>query len=204
MNDCDTGILMRNDYLSKRAAVLLYFLFDKTANFVDYSGGYGVATRMMRDIGFDYYWSDPMTQNLFSVGFEYRKDMKIEAVTAFECFEHFVDPNVDLEKILKISKNIIFSTELLPTAVPDQNMWWYYGFEHGQHVSFYSNKTFEYLAKKYKLNYYNLNGLGLLAERKFNPLILWFINRFAKWLFYVVKLNMVSRTVSDMEKIKND
>ncbi len=43
--------------------------------FLDYAGGYGVFTRLMRDIGFDFYWHDPYTQNLFANGFE--KDIKL-------------------------------------------------------------------------------------------------------------------------------
>ena len=58
----------------------------------NYAGGYGIFTRMMRDIGFDFYWLDKYADNLLTNGFEYNKKIhkKIEAITSFESFEHFV------------------------------------------------------------------------------------------------------------------
>jgi len=70
---------------------------------------------------------------------------KIDVITAFEIFEHFVNPLEDLEKIFSISHNVIFSTELLPNPVPKPNEWWYYGLEHGQHISFTQNKHYKRL-----------------------------------------------------------
>jgi len=201
INNCDTGILMRNNYLAKRASIIFYFLFDKHRKYLDYSGGYGIATRMFRDIGFDGYWDDPMTTNIFAKGFEYKKSMKIEAITAFECFEHFVDPVTELKKMLKISNNIVFSTEILPVTVPDPKSWWYYGFEHGQHVSFYSDETLNRLAKMYGLNYYNLLGVGLITKKKFSYIDIKMTTRLTELLFSYVKFNMKSLTISDMEKI---
>ncbi len=49
-------------------------------------------TRLMRDYGFDFLHYDKHTQNLFARGFEFH-DEKIEAITCFECFEHFVNPH---------------------------------------------------------------------------------------------------------------
>jgi hypothetical protein len=45
----------------------------------------------MRDIGFDYFWQDKYTENLFAQGFENTKikNGQIELLTCFEAFEHF-------------------------------------------------------------------------------------------------------------------
>ena len=51
----DTGIMSRNFFLAKVASTLIYYLFDKKSKFVDYAGGYGIFTRLMRDIGFDFF-----------------------------------------------------------------------------------------------------------------------------------------------------
>lgn len=169
INISDTGYMQRNLNLSKKLIILLRLFFDKNAKFLDYAGGYGVFVRLMRDIGFDYYWEDKFTSNLFARGFEYNKE-DIKAVTTFESFEHFVNPLEEIEKMLQISKNIIFSTELLPNPMPKPQDWWYYGLDHGQHISFYSKKTFEYIANKYNLNYSNVGGLHLLSEKKISNL----------------------------------
>jgi len=179
INISDTGYLSRNIYLSKKLTVLLSLFFDKKAKFLDYAGGYGVFVRLMRDIGFDFYWSDKYTQNMFARGFEGSLSENYEAITTFESFEHFVNPIEEIENMLASSKNIIFTTELLPYPIPKTSEWWYYGTEHGQHISFYSEKTLRYIAQKYKLNYYNLFGLHLITEKK--------IPNYAKYLLKLTK-----------------
>jgi len=203
INDVDTGLLSRNYSLLSYSSILIYYFFSNKGKFLDYAGGYGVFTRLMRDVGFDFYWYDPMSTNLFAKGFEYRDDMKIELLTAFECFEHFVDPVDDFEKMLKLSKNILFSTSLLPNPLPKPDEWWYYGFDHGQHIAFYTEKTFEYLASKNKLNYINLgNGLGLMCERKINRRLITISFLFRQALMGIVKKKMRSFTFLDMENLK--
>ena len=68
INLSDTGYVTRNVYLSRRALIILYFLFDRQARFLDYAGGYGILTRLMRDYGLDFLWSDEYTPNLFARG----------------------------------------------------------------------------------------------------------------------------------------
>lgn len=165
INISDTGYLSRNICLSKKLTILLSLIFNKKAKFLDYAAGYGVLVRLMRDIGFDFYWSDKYTQNLFARGFEGSLNSKYEAVTIFECFEHFLNPLQEMENLLKFSENIIFTTELLPSSVPGPSEWWYYGLDHGQHIAFYSVKTLNYIAAKYNLLYYNLGGLYLFSRK---------------------------------------
>src|SRR5438128_9866447 len=54
--DIDTGLLARNVALSKRLSPLLFFLSGRDGPYLDIAGGYGLITRLMRDIGFDFYW----------------------------------------------------------------------------------------------------------------------------------------------------
>jgi len=203
MNISDTGIMSRNIYLSKVTATLIYFLFEKNAKFLDFAGGYGIFTRLMRDIGFDFYWYDPFTPNLVARGFEYNKSIKdMELITSFESFEHFVYPLKEIEKMLKISKNIVFSTELLPNPIPKPNEWWYYGLEHGQHISFYSLKTLKFIAKKYHLNFYSIGLVHLLTFKKFSSIMLKILAKLNRLgLFTFVRRNMKSKTFEDMQKI---
>jgi hypothetical protein len=50
--------MQRNINLSKMVATILLLFFDFRRKFLDYAGGYGVFVRLMRDIGFDFYWYD--------------------------------------------------------------------------------------------------------------------------------------------------
>lgn len=198
----DTGIMSRNIGSSKTTAVVLYFLFKKFGKFLDYGGGYGIFTRLMRDIGFDFYWYDPHSINLLARGFETtNKNYKYELVTAFEVFEHFDEPIKEIENIMQFSDNILFSTELLPSTLPKPREWWYYALESGQHISFYSYRTLKYIAQKYNMNLCsNSRNYHLFTKnRKITNKIFNFLLKFLRFgLFFYVKKKMKSLTVEDM------
>lgn len=202
----DTGILQRNIAFSKVSSVIIFLFFRRESPFVDYGGGFGIFTRLMRDIGFDFSWYDPFCENLFARGFEYRENVRdIGIVTSFENFEHFVEPLKDIEKILGISRNILFSTQLVSYPTPPPKDWWYYALEHGQHVSFYSKRTLEYIADRFSLQYYGYRDIHLLTPRKLPPSLFRAAVLLSKTGFAgFVRLVMRSRTIPDMESIKEE
>ena len=201
INVSDTGIIARNIYLAKTTAAIIYFLFERNARFLDYAGGYGLLTRMMRDIGFDFYWHDPFTKNLFARGFESMRSVEFELVTSFESFEHFVNPLQEIEKMLAISKNLLFTTELIPK--PEYEDWWYYGQEHGQHISFYSMRTLSFIASKYGLNLYSDGkSFHLFTEKKISSKLFKLLHRFNGIGYLYVRRTMKSKTFDDHEAIK--
>jgi hypothetical protein len=200
----DTGAVSRNINLSKTSSALIYFLFDKDRKFLDFAGGNGIFTRMMRDIGFDFYLCDLYAQNLFATGFEYSKKIEnINLITAFECFEHFINPISEIENLLKVSSNILFTTQLLPDEVPRLENWWYYALEGGQHISFYSLKTMSFIAKQYGLYFSSHRGINLFTKNKINNFIFCKIIEWENLLFHFVKKRMRSRTQEDFKIIKN-
>ncbi|MFN4083699.1 MAG: class I SAM-dependent methyltransferase [Bacteroidia bacterium] len=204
LNIEDTGTMVRNLKFSTILTTFLFIIFNKKARFVDWGGGYGIFTRLMRDIGFDFYWSDKYAQNLVARGFEYNNKMgKVDAVTAFEVFEHLENPVEELKSMLQITDTIIFSTEPILYPAPNKNNWWYYAFEHGQHIAFYHTQTFKYLAKKFNLNYYS-NGLNLhiLSSKKLNPTIVKLILRLSKYTYPIFKLFLKSKTNTDNVLLK--
>jgi 2-polyprenyl-3-methyl-5-hydroxy-6-metoxy-1,4-benzoquinol methylase len=208
INIMDTGILSRNIRLSEITAALLYSSFDTKKKYLDFAGGYGIFTRLMRDVGFDFYWHDPYTENMVSRGFEYdgNESDDIELITSFESFEHFTNPLEEIEKMLKISKNIIFSTSLIPKTIPKPEQWWYYGLEHGQHISFFSYKTLEYIAQKYDLNLYSdKEDIHMLTTKKianFDRVIKRLKKRFYRYLLLRrIKKKLDSKTRADMNYI---
>jgi len=204
INISDTGIMSRNLSLSQLSTLILFFFFNKNAKFLDFAGGYGIFVRLMRDIGFDFYWYDKFSNNLLARGFEYENEGGIELITSFEAFEHFDKPIEEIESMLKTSKNILFSTELYGDTPPNPDKWGYYGLNHGQHISFYNLRTLQDIAQKYNLNLYS-NGktLHLFTEKKLNNLLFNFVLKMNRLgTFYVVKRFLKSKTMSDWELLK--
>lgn len=195
INISDTGIMMRNIYFSKIVSSIIYFCFDKSAKYLDYAGGYGIFTRLMRDIGFDFYWHDDYATNLLARGFEMKKDEhKYELLTAFEVFEHLSDPVEEIKKMTELSDSILFSTVTLPQEIPPTD-WWYYGFEHGQHISFYAEKTLRTIADKFGMNFYTLKNLFLFTKKSLNPFklkIIYFASHFGLSLFIRYKMQSLT------------
>ncbi len=166
INISDTGIVSRNISLSNITTLIIYFLFNKNISGLDYAGGYGLFVRLMRDKGFNFHWHDPHTENLFARYFEYDQSTQYDVVTCFEAFEHFVNPLGELDKILSISRNIIFSTFLLPSPIPKPEDWWYYDLDNGQHISFYSRETLRAIAKKYGLFFYSSGYYHMFSSKQ--------------------------------------
>lgn len=170
----DVGLVARNIVLANVTNLILSLFFNKYGKFVDYGGGYGLFVRLMRDRGFDFYRYDTHCENLFAADFEADTggNDEFELVTAFELFEHLSNPLEEISELLELSTNILFSTELLPDHAPAPGDWWYYGLEHGQHVTFYTPRSLAIIAKKFSLNLYS-NGINihLLTDRKLSPLV---------------------------------
>ena len=200
----DTGVLSRNLHLAALSSVIIYFLLDSKAKFLDYGGGYGLLTRFMRDRGFDFYWYDPFAKNIFAKGFEGSADgsKKYEAITSFENFEHFTDPAHELERLVKLADTVILSTELLPEQAPSPAEWWYYCLEHGQHVSLYSYESLKHLADRYGLTLYsNRKNFHVLTRKSFPGWKFYFLAKTAFWgLSWIAKLS--PRTGEDMVHVQ--
>jgi hypothetical protein len=169
INQSDVGLVGRNLAQSKLTRSLITAFFSGNGQFVDYGGGYGLFVRLMRDKGFHFYRYDKYCDNLFAEGFDALPEStpEYELVTAFELFEHVADPISEMGEILQFSRSIFFSTSLLPVHAPRPGEWWYYGLEHGQHVSIYTQRALQLLAEKFNLNFYT-DGASyhLLTEKK--------------------------------------
>lgn len=160
---------------------ILKSLHHNSSTILDYGGGYGILCRLMRNLGYNFLWYDKYATNIFAKGFEY-KNQKVDLITCFEVFEHFAEPLNEIEKLLKISNELIITTDLYSdkNIVPPIS-WSYYTFDSGQHISFYSKKTFEYIAKKYDLNYLKINKCWhIFTKQKNVQLKLEFLNDISK------------------------
>ena len=70
INDCDTGIMIRNQTNVSLILATLTMLGKLDGAVVDYAGGYGILVRLLRDRGINALWSDPYCENLLARGFQ--------------------------------------------------------------------------------------------------------------------------------------
>ena len=165
----DIGLIKRNLEFAAKAAKLIAKHFNADRTFIDYAGGYGMFTRLMRDKGFDFYNTDKFCDNIFAQNFDLEdaKKSNFELLTAFEVLEHLNNPYVEIEEMLAHSPNILFSTEIVP--IENLADWWYFIPETGQHIALYTLKSLEYIAKKYSKNFYtNGSSLHIFTDKWFN------------------------------------
>ncbi|ATQ69563.1 MULTISPECIES: class I SAM-dependent methyltransferase [Methylosinus] len=191
ISDLDLGPVNRAIWGARIVEGVICSAFDANAKFVDWGGGYGVLTRLMRDRGYDFYWHDAHCPNLFAKAFVADESQSYALLSCFEVFEHFVEPRVEIEKMLKLSSNILFTTELPPNKITSQRDWWYLTPETGQHISIYSSRTLEHLAAQYGLRLMS-NGSSLhlltrepISERRFHAIardgrIAWLIRKLGR------------------------
>ena len=151
----DIGLVTRNTNLSACARLLIEQYFNPDARFLDYGGGYGLFVRLMRDAGFDFYWSDKFCKNLFAQGFEDNGNSQYELVTAFELLEHLVNPVQEVSEMLKLGNSILFSTSLLPESNPAPGEWWYYAPHEGQHIAIHTPESLKRLSQQLGCNLYS-------------------------------------------------
>ncbi len=178
ITDYDTGLVSRNIALAKITRRLLFFLLKPRQNsvYIDYGGGYGLFVRLMRDYGYPFLWYDKYTPNLFAKGLEADLNDRFDLMTAFELLEHLPDPKSEIDWILQHTDNFLFSTEFLPNSTPQPGEWWYYGVEHGQHISFYSKRSLLILARNNGMNFYTNNtNLHLITKMKLSGWLFHFL-----------------------------
>jgi len=201
INVSDTGIMSRNLLNLELVIATLALLGVRKSRVVDCAGGYGLLVRMLRDIGVDAYWKDAYAQNLVCNGFEYNGE-GAKLVTAFEAFEHFVDPVAEIDRLLEIAPNILITTTFIPSPAPLLGEWWYYGLEHGQHIGFFRKETMGYLAKKNGLHFMtDGSSIHLLTSRRVSNKMWLLFRKLAKLDLRLLTCGLRSKTWDDHLKM---
>lgn len=200
--DADTGLVQRNVLIAAKLAALLYFSFNSRGHYVDFAGGYGLLVRLMRDIGFDFYWEDKFCQNVLARGFDSTQaGGPITAVTAFEVLEHVADPvGFVTETLARFNtRTLIFSTELYSGEAAPARDWWYYSFANGQHISFFQERTLRKMAEVMGLQFYTMHGLHIFTDQSLrNELLSRVLTaRYAAPVALYVRQRLGSKTVAD-------
>ena len=112
--------------------------------------------------------------NLFAKGFEADRGEggRFALVTMFEMMEHLVDPVAELQPICAQTDHLLFSTLLLPPGRPSPDSWWYFNPTHGQHVSFFTIKALEVVARRLGRHFCSDGkSCHYMGTRRVNPLL---------------------------------
>lgn len=200
----DTGVLARNLRAREIVATFLHLAGMRGAAGLDYAGGYGLFTRLMRDAGFPFHWADPYTANLFARGFEWRPGMAPpRVVTAFEVLEHWARPLEEFRRIAALGPEwIVTSTELHPGPAPDP-AWSYLVPETGQHIAFYRPDTLRWMSREAGYPHARIGPAFQLFGRRPLPGLAWTVAlRFGALLWPLVRGLRPSLTLEDSERLR--
>jgi len=138
----DTGAAQRT--IDNLVAAYVASRLLKLRNVLDFGGSDGLLCRLLRDYSVNCYVSDKFAKTLYAQGFTVANFSRPDLITAFEVFEHFANPAIDVEQLLASEpKAILLSTALYTNQADD---WWYLAPETGQHVFFYSEKALSSIA----------------------------------------------------------
>ncbi|WP_431857371.1 class I SAM-dependent methyltransferase [Azospirillum sp.] len=163
----DYGICRRTLQLVIECFGLFTLLqLDGRRTFVDFGGGNGLFTRMMRDRGFNMLSYDkyqaPFYSDVYVVP-DYAA-AKPDVVTAFEVFEHLPNPGADIDALMAGRPDlVVFTTDTFDGQGPD---WGYLAPETGQHVFFYGRAAFAWIAERYGMEFCDLGLLKVLASQR--------------------------------------
>jgi hypothetical protein len=166
ISDLDTGLLERAVDISNVLTPFLFFSKFRRERILDFGGGIGALTRMMRDRGFRMSSDDPLADNAFSLPPEVTADSQV--VTMVEVLEHLTQPMSSLRELSSQSSLIFISTLAVPKGGIEP-MWWYLLPDTGQHIFFPSTESFELIAKEIGWRYCgNRKNLHVLSARRLN------------------------------------
>jgi len=154
----DTGLLARN---IKNIDVITKSIVQDSLNCsrgIDLGGGLGVFVRGMRDAGFDFYWTDKYAENVLARGFE-GEIADYDIAVAFEVLEHIPNPIkflTDARARYNFSTCFFSATCFSEDAIPSSD-WWYWVFETGQHIGFFSLRSLQWMAKELEMDLYHVD-----------------------------------------------
>ena len=130
------------------------------AKHLDYGGGNGLMSKMMREKGWNSTSYDPFVDvnvNLEELG-------QFDFITAFEIFEHVSDVNkliASLTKLMHPQSVVLFSTLISDSDIkPNHRLNWWYASPRNGHISLFSKKSLSLLAESVNLKCGSFNNVA--------------------------------------------
>lgn len=146
LNALDIGSLDRCQVVADFVEVIVASLRKKSMSVLDWGGGYGVLTRLLRDRGIKTVVSDPYVDPIFARGFEATTESKFDLVILSEVLLHIPNPIEDLRALLEKSPMLLVTAVVAPKDVDAS--WWYFMPDSGQHVAIYSDESLRRLSRE--------------------------------------------------------
>lgn len=174
----DVGIMQRNLVNCEVTSAVLNLFFPNVTSAVDYGAGHGILVRLMRDKGFNFFWTDPYAANDYARGFEREEGATFDFLTAFEVLEHLENPVSGLAELVRLSDNVLISTCLVPKPTPTLTDWWYYSPTTGQHIAFYTEESLRILAAHFGRHLLSFGVYHLFTKRPKCSLLFQMATRF--------------------------
>lgn len=162
----DVGLLERCQQLANVTTAVLTGERLFRGSFLDFGGGYGTLTRLMRDRGFAFHNYDPLCESLFAQGLDGKLGVRYDLVTAFEVLEHLVDPVAALHSVAETTDLLLVTTQVVPNPPPRPGTWTYYAEDSGQHVTFYTVAGLHSLAAAFGMQLMTAGKLVHLFHRR--------------------------------------
>ena len=150
LNSLDIGSVDRCNIVADFVEVLANSLKVDNPKVLDWGGGYGLLTRILRDRGVRCSHYDPYTESLFAENIDLQSGSKFDLIVLSEVMLHITDPVSTLTELLKLSDNIMFTAVIAPPDVTPE--WWYFMPDTGQHVAIFSQQTIPELGSALKVN----------------------------------------------------
>lgn len=158
----DTGAVQRiiNNFV---AAYCVSKIF-KLKNIVDIGGGDGLLCRLLRDAELNCYVDDKYVKATYADGYTVPNFTNAELILSFEVIEHFPSPSLNLSKLFSLDPQVVMLSTLVYEG--QDSGWWYLAQDGGQHIFFYSKKSFTLISKKYGYNHFYAGHYIFLTKSK--------------------------------------
>jgi hypothetical protein len=143
LNELDIGSVARSLFVADFMTAV-FPLRRSGYTVLDWGGGDGLLTRLLRERGINCVWQDPFVKPRFVGAAIYEPSSRVDVTVVSEVFLHLTDPVSVLRLLLSQSEVVIMTAVVPPKDITAQ--WWYLMPETGQHVSFYPPPALQALA----------------------------------------------------------
>lgn len=159
----DEYVKVDPDYVSARPASnarqLIAMLAERsrTIRHLDFGGGTGLLSEMLRDAGWNSLSYDPFVDRSVKTG----ELGAFDLVTAFEVFEHVPDVRRlvgELSSLLREDAVVLFTTLVSERELrPDMRITWWYASPRNGHISLFTRDALFYVADRVGLSFASFN-----------------------------------------------